>query len=171
MIPSSKLADQFGRKKVMLAGLLLFGSSSALCGLSNSLLFLISMRLIQGIGGAIMTPIVVPMAIDLFGRDKTQKVAGAVGAVTALAAAGGPPIGGLLIKYLNWQSIFFVNVPFALVSFILTIFFVNESYDKTISKSIDWFGMLFLSSTLFLLTFPLLLSEYHLGIFLPEGDI
>lgn len=156
MIPASKLADQFGRKKVMLIGLILFGTSSALCALSGSLFFLIAMRLFQGIGGAMITPIVVPMAIELFGRDKTQTVAGAVGAVTALAAAGGPPIGGLLLKYISWQAIFYVNVPFALISFILTIFFISESFDKTISKSIDWFGMLFLTATLFLLTFSLL---------------
>ncbi len=156
MIPASKLADQFGRKKVMLIGLVLFGGSSALCGLSGSLIFLIIMRLLQGIGGAIITPIVIPMALDLFGREKTQKVAGAVGAVTALAAAGGPPIGGLFIKYINWQSIFFVNVPFALISIILIVLFIKESYDKTVSKSIDWLGMFFLTMTLFLLTFALL---------------
>lgn len=161
MIPASKFADQFGRKKVLLIGLVLFGGSSALCGLSNSLLFLIIMRLIQGIGGAIITPIVVPMAIELFGTENTQKTAGAIGAITALAAAGGPPIGGLLIKYINWQSIFFVNVPFSLISVALTILFINESYDKTVSKSIDFPGMLFLMMTLFLLTFPLLKgSEY-----------
>lgn len=156
MIPASKLADQFGRKKVMVIGLILFGGSSALCGLSSSLYILIAMRLIQGIGGAIITPIVIPMALELWGRENTQTVAGVIGAVTALAAAGGPPIGGLLIKYINWQSIFFVNVPLALISFILTLLFVEESYDKTISKSIDWIGMIFLTSTLFLLTFSLL---------------
>lgn len=156
MISSSKLADQFGRKKVMLIGLVLFGGSSALCSLSKTLLFLISMRLIQGIGGAIITPIVLPMAIELFGVKNTQKVAGAVGAVTAIAAAGGPPIGGVLIKYINWQAIFFVNVPFALIAVILTLLFIRESYDKTVSKSIDWLGMVLLTVALFLLTFSLL---------------
>lgn len=156
MIPASKLADQFGRKKIMLIGLVLFGGSSALCGLSTSLLFLISMRLIQGMGGAIITPIVVPMALDLFGREKTQKVAGTIGAVTALAAAGGPPIGGLFIKYLNWQSIFFINVPFVILSILLTVLFINESYDRTLSKKIDILGILFLTAALFLLTFALL---------------
>ncbi len=156
MIPASKLADQFGRKKVMLFGLVLFGGSSALCGSAGSLFFLISMRLIQGIGGAIITPIVIPMAIELFGKEKTQTVAGMIGAITALAAAGGPPLGGILIKYINWQSIFYVNVPFAVLSFLLTLFFVGESYDDTVSKKIDWIGMLLLTSTLFLLTFALL---------------
>lgn len=140
----------------MLTGLVLFGVSSAMCGFSQSLIFLIFMRMIQGIGGAIITPIVIPMALKLFGTEKTQTVASAVGAATALAAAGGPPIGGLLIKYINWQSIFFVNVPLAAISLILTIFFVGESYDRTVSKSIDWLGMIFLTAALFLLTFSLL---------------
>lgn len=156
MIPASKLADQFGRKKIMLIGLVVFGGSSALCSLSKTLIFLITMRFIQGIGGAIITPIVVPMAIEVFGEKNTQKVAGAVGAVTAVAAAGGPPIGGVLIKYINWQSIFFVNVPFALIAVVLTLFFIKESYDKTVSKKIDWLGMVLLTSALFLLTFALL---------------
>lgn len=156
MITASKLADQFGRKKVMMVGLVLFGVSSALCGLSNSLIFLIVMRFIQGIGGAIITPIVVPMGLEIFGKEKTQVLAGAIGAVTALAAAGGPPIGGLLIEYINWQAIFFVNLPFALISLVLTALFIGESYDKTISKNIDWLGMLLLTGTLFLLAFALL---------------
>lgn len=159
MISASKIADQIGRKKVMIVGLLLFGVSSSMCGLSNSLIFLIIMRGIQGIGGAIITPIVVPIALDAFGKEKTTIVAGAIGAITALAAAGGPPIGGLLIEYVNWQSIFFINVPFALISIILTILFVRESYDHTASKKIDWMGMILLSATLFLLTFALLKGE------------
>ncbi len=156
MITASKLADQFGRKKVMLIGLALFGASSALCGLSNSLLTLIAMRFIQGIGGAIITPLVIPMALEVFPREKSQTVAGIIGAVTAAAAASGPPVGGLIIEYMNWQFIFFVNVPFAILSFILIACFMKETYDETTSKKIDWQGMLLLTATLFLLTFALL---------------
>ncbi|MDP4093564.1 MAG: DHA2 family efflux MFS transporter permease subunit [Bacillota bacterium] len=156
MISASKLADQFGRKKIMLIGLVLFGGSSALCSLSKTLLFLIAMRFIQGIGGAIITPIVVPMALEMFGTKNTQKVAGTVGAITAIAAAGGPPIGGVLLKYISWQAIFYVNIPFALIAFVLTVFFIKESYDKTLSRRIDWLGMTLLTVGLFLLTFSLL---------------
>lgn len=155
-ITASKLADQFGRKKIMIIGLVLFGMSSALCGLAQSLIFLIIMRFLQGIGAAIITPIVVPMGLDIFGKEKLQTVGGAIGGITALAAAAGPPIGGLIIEYINWQSIFYVNVPFALISFVLIALFVEESYDKTTSKSIDFIGMLLLSVTLFLITFALL---------------
>lgn len=78
MITASKLADQFGRKKTMLLGLTLFGASSALCGSSHSLIFLISMRFIQGTGGAIITPVVVPMEIEIFGNEKLHLVAAAI---------------------------------------------------------------------------------------------
>lgn len=156
MITASKLADQFGRKKVMLIGLALFGSASALCGLSDSLITLIIMRFIQGIGGAIITPLVIPMALEVFPREKSQTVAGIIGAVTAAAAASGPPVGGLIVQYMNWQFIFFVNVPFAIFSFILIACFMKETYDETTSKKIDWVGMLLLTATLFLLTFALL---------------
>lgn len=156
MITASKLADQFGRKKTMLAGLTLFGASSAMCGLSHSLLFLIVMRFIQGIGGAIVTPVVLPMGIELFGKEKTRIISGITGAFVAIAAAGGPTLGGVLIEYINWQSVFFINVPFCIIAFILILVCTEESYDNTVSKNIDWAGMLLLSAALFLITFSLL---------------
>lgn len=156
MITASKLADQFGRKKLMIIGLLIFGTSSALCSMSNSLLFLIVMRFIQGIGGAILTPIAIPMGIEIFGKEKMQVVVGASGAVVAFAAASGPPIGGILIKYINWQSVFFVNVPLVIIALVIILFFTEESYDNTVSKSIDWIGMIMLTISLFCLTFTLL---------------
>lgn len=156
MITASKLADQFGRKKLMIIGLLIFGITSVLCGMSSSLLFLIVMRFIQGIGGAILTPIAIPMGVEIFGKEKMQIVVGASGAVVAFAAASGPPIGGILIKYINWQSVFFVNVPLAIIALVLILVFVDESYDNTVSKSIDWIGMIMLTVSLFCLTFALL---------------
>ncbi|KOF55661.1 MFS transporter [Clostridium sp. DMHC 10] len=156
MITASKLADQFGRKKLMVIGLLIFGISSVLCGFSNSLLFLIVMRFIQGIGGAIITPIVLPMGIEIFGKEKMQIVVGASGAVVGLAAASGPPVGGILIKYANWQSVFFVNVPLTVIALILIMVFAEESYDNTVSKNIDWVGMIMITVSLFCLTFALL---------------
>ncbi|OOL95573.1 MFS transporter [Clostridium acetobutylicum] len=156
MITAAKFADQFGRKKLMIIGILIFGVSSALCGISNSLLFLIIMRFVQGIGGAIITPIALQMGIEIFGKERMNIVVGASGAVVGLAAASGPPLGGVLIKYINWQSVFFVNVPFAIAALILIVICVNESYDNTVSKDIDWFGVMTLTISLFCLIFALL---------------
>ena len=136
MITGSKLADQFGRKKLMLIGIFLFGVTSALCSFSNSLIILIVMRFIQGIGGAILTPIVLPMGLEIFGKEKRQTVVGAAGAIVAMAAASGPPLGGLLIEYINWRAVFFVNIPFCIICFILVLIFITESYDDTVSKKL-----------------------------------
>jgi Arabinose efflux permease len=138
MIPASKVADLFGRKKVMIFGLILFGGSSFLCGLSHSLMLLIGLSLCMGIGGACITPLVMPMGIEIFGKEKLGTISAAVGAITALAAAGGPPIGGLLIKYVSWQSIYFVNIPFVVICLLLTILFIHESYDNTVFKSMEY---------------------------------
>lgn len=156
MITMSKLADQFGRKKMLIIGLIVFGLSSALCGLSKSLIFLIIVRFTQGIGAAIITPVGLPMGLEILGKEKRQFVVAVAGAIISVAAASGPPLGGVLVQYLNWQSIFFVNVPLCLISVILTILFVKESYDNTSSKSIDLLGMTLLTISLFSLTFALL---------------
>lgn len=75
MITASKIADRFGRKKIMLLGLLLFGGFSAACMTATSLSMLITFRFFQGLGGAIITPIVLPMGIEVFGKEKINRVA------------------------------------------------------------------------------------------------
>lgn len=156
MITASKIADQFGRKKLLIIGLSIFGLSSFLCAMANSLLFLIIIRFVQGIGAAIITPIGLPMGLEILGKEKRQFVVAVAGAIISVAAASGPPLGGALVQYWGWQSIFYVNVPLCLIAIVLTGFFVRESYDTTSSKSIDWLGMLLLTVSLFLLTFALL---------------
>lgn len=156
MITASKTADQFGRKKLMLLGLFLFGLSSFLCVFANSLLFLIALRFVQGIGAAIITPIGLPMGLEILGKERRQLVVGTAGAIISVAAASGPPLGGLLVQLWGWQSIFLVNVPFCAIAGVLTVFFVEESYDTTVSKSIDWAGILLLTVSLFSLNFALL---------------
>ncbi|MCH3973992.1 MAG: DHA2 family efflux MFS transporter permease subunit [Bifidobacterium tibiigranuli] len=156
IIPMARIADQFGRKKVLTVGFVLFGAGSALCGAAGSLPFLIAMRALQSIGGAIVLPLAVPMGLAMFGMKRMQAISGVVGATTAVAAAGGPAIGGLLIQWFGWRSIFYVNVPFVLLAVVLCILCVDESYDDTASKRVDVLGMAFLAATLFLLTFALL---------------
>ncbi|GAF39846.1 hypothetical protein JCM14202_1723 [Agrilactobacillus composti DSM 18527 = JCM 14202] len=162
IIPASKFGDQFGRKKLMALGLIIFGIGSALCGFSKTLPILIGMRFFQGIGGAIVTPIMIPLSVSLFGRKDANQAVGIIGAVTAVAAAAGPPIGGVILKFLSWQWIFFVNVPIVLLTFVLLLFCFKESFDPTISKKIDFSGLIFLTLCLSQLTF-LLVKGYDLG--------
>lgn len=162
IIPASKFGDQFGRKKVMGIGLIIFGLGSLMCGLSTTLPILIVMRFFQGIGGAIVTPIMIPLSVELFGRKQANQVVGIIGAVTAVAAAAGPPIGGLLLKFLSWKWIFFVNIPIVVFTFILLLLCFEESVDPTISKKVDFGGLLFLTLGLSQLTF-LLVKGYDMG--------
>ena len=156
IIPVSKLADVYGRKLVMLIGVVIFGTFSFACMTADSLFLLIIFRLLQGIGGAILTPIVLPMGIELFGKENTSRITAIMGAFSALAAAGGPVIGGLIIHWTTYHWIFGINVPIAIFAFLMILVGTKESYDLTITKNIDWLGMIFLTCTLGGLTFGLL---------------
>jgi len=156
IIPASKLADIYGRKLVMLIGVVIFGTFSFACMMADSLFLLIIFRLLQGIGGAILTPIVLPMGIELFGKENTSRITAIMGAFSALAAAGGPVIGGLIIHWTTYHWIFGINVPIAIFAFLMILVGTKESYDLTITKNIDWLGMIFLTCTLGGLTFGLL---------------
>lgn len=156
MITASKIADRFDRKKIMLLGLLLFGGFSAACMTATSLSMLITFRFFQGLGGAIITPIVLPMGIEVFGKEKINRVASVVGAVTALAAAGGPPIGGIILQVASWRWIFGINVPLAILAFVLIAVCAKESYDESLAGGIDFPGLVFLTAALGGVTFGLL---------------
>lgn len=156
MITASKIADRYGRKKIMLLGLALFGGFSAACMTAPSLPVLITFRFFQGLGGAIITPIVLPMGIEVYGKEKINQVAALVGAVTALAAAGGPPIGGIILQIASWRWIFGINIPLAILAFLLVTMCAKESYDESLAGRIDLPGLLLLTAALGGVTFGLL---------------
>lgn len=156
MITGSKIADRYGRKKVMLLGLALFGGFSTACMLATSLPELIAFRFFQGLGGAIITPIVLPMGIEIFGKENMSKVVSIVGAVTALAAAGGPPIGGMIIEYVSWRWVFGINIPLTIIAFLIIAIWIRESYDESLAGRIDLPGTILLTLGLGGLTFGLL---------------
>ncbi|WP_225417969.1 MFS transporter [Levilactobacillus huananensis] len=162
IIPAAKFGDQFGRKKIMLLGLGLFGIGSLLCGLSENLIFLIAVRFMQGIGGAIVTPIMIPLSVSLFGRKKATDAVGTIGAVTAVAAAAGPPIGGLVLQYFTWKYIFFINLPIVILTFILITTCFDESYDTTVSKKVDELGLVLFLAGIAQLTY-VLIKGYDMG--------
>lgn len=156
LIIGSKIADQFGRKKILIIGLFIFGLSSLLCGVGNSFAFLIIMRFFQGIGASIITPVVLPIGLEIFGKEKRGFVIAVSGGITALAAAVGPPLGGIILQYLNWKYIFYVNVPMSIIAIVFAVISLNESYDNTVSKKVDVLGAILLMISIFCLVFPLL---------------
>lgn len=153
LINFSKLADIYGRKKLFLIGLIIFGVSSILCGLSTSLTMIIIFRAVQGVGAAILTPLAIPLGIEVFGREALGKLAVIVGMIISISAAAGPVVGGILNEAFGFKSIFYVNLPFVLIAIILGSGYLIECYDRTIEKKIDMVGTILLAYGLLTLTF------------------
>ncbi|MDD9150621.1 MFS transporter [Sporolactobacillus sp. CQH2019] len=156
LLSAARLADQFGRKRVFLLGIILFTVSSLLCGFSSDIGWLIGFRLLQGAGAAVLVPVSIPILLSLFRKERQTLIIAIWGACSALASACGPVIGGLLANYGSWHDVFFVNIPFGFLAFVLTVFFVRESYNPSARRKIDWPGMLVLSAAIASLTFYLI---------------
>jgi EmrB/QacA subfamily drug resistance transporter len=113
---NGKLADVYGRKPVMLAGIFFFLAGSVASGLSATMTQLIVFRALQGIGAGAMQPISLTIVGDLYRPEERAKIQGVFGAVWGLAGMIGPLLGGLIVRVLSWRWVFFVNVPFGLLS-------------------------------------------------------
>lgn len=156
IITASRVADQFGRKKIFIIGVTVFTLASVMCGLSNSLNLLIFFRVVQGLAGAIIVPVTVPMALELFSSKRHGTLMGVWAAISGLAAASGPALGGILTENFKWQWIFYVNIPVGIVTIILSIILVKESFDPTAGKRIDFGGTAAISIAMFSLTYALI---------------
>ncbi len=118
LVPAGRIADRVGRKRVFIAGLLLFSAASALCALAPSVPFLVGARVLQAAGGAMMLPTTLGLILPAFPPAQRPLAIGIWSAVGGVAAALGPPIGGLLVQ-LDWRWIFVVNVPIGIVTAIV----------------------------------------------------
>lgn len=111
-----KFADLYGRKPVMVFGIIVFLLGSVLCGIAWSMPVLIVARAIQGIGGGAVQPISMTMLGDLYTLEERARVQGYITSVWAMASLVGPALGGLFAEYLSWRWIFFINLPFGLLA-------------------------------------------------------
>jgi EmrB/QacA subfamily drug resistance transporter len=121
-------------------GLILFSIGSVLCGLAPSTPFLVAARIIQALGGAQLTPASIALVLPEFPAEKRTVAIGIWGAVGGLAAAAGPTFGGLLVDWLNWRALFFINVPFCVFTIIVGNRLLHESKDPNATKSVDMIG-------------------------------
>src|ERR1700761_202057 len=111
-IPASGwLGDRVGGRRALLGAIALFTLASGLCGLSVSLGELVAFRLLQGMGGAVMTPVGLAMLFRVYPPGERVRVSSILAMVTALAPALGPILGGVFTTYSSWRLVFFVNVP------------------------------------------------------------
>ncbi len=112
---TGQLGDRFGRRLV-LGGLIYFGLVSFLAALSSSLLVLLFARVQQAIAGSILVTNGIPLAFEIVPENRRGKDLGMVNAVLVLAAAAGPPLGGLLVSLASWRTIFWVNIPIVIAA-------------------------------------------------------
>jgi EmrB/QacA subfamily drug resistance transporter len=158
LLTGGSLADMYGRRVLYLIGLVVFTGASALCGFATSTLMLQLSRGLQGVGAAIIFAVSLALLANAF-RGKDRGVAfGVWGAVTGLAVALGPLIGGALTSGLSWRWIFFVNVPVGIAAVVLTAGRVAESRAPRASGP-DWAGFVIFTAALASLVYGLIESN------------
>jgi EmrB/QacA subfamily drug resistance transporter len=158
LLTAGSLADMYGRRLLYLVGLVVFTCASLVCGFATSTLMLQLSRALQGLGGAVMFAVSLALLADAF-RGKDRGVAfGAWGAVTGLAVAIGPLLGGLLTSGLSWRWIFFVNAPFGVAAVVITVLKVAESRSPRASRP-DWLGFALFTVALSSLVYGLIESS------------
>ncbi|WP_429493956.1 MDR family MFS transporter [Paraburkholderia sp. RAU6.4a] len=121
-----KLADLYGRKPTVLAGIAVFLIGSFLCGIAHSMPEMIAYRLIQGIGAGAIQPVAITIIGDLFPGHERGKVQGYLASVWAISAVLGPVLGGLIIRDLSWAWIFWINIPIGIVAALGFWLFLHE---------------------------------------------
>jgi EmrB/QacA subfamily drug resistance transporter len=159
LIISGSFGDLLGRKRIFIAGIATFGIASLAAGLSQTPNELIAARVVQGVAAAAMIPQLLGTFRTIFDSEERGKVFGAYGAVLGFAAAIGLVLGGVLTEAdlfgWGWRTVFFVNVPVAVVSLIATIQVVPESSDPEAGRP-DLFGAGVLAAAIVAIAYPLL---------------
>ena len=128
LLTGAALGDRFGRKRLFVIGLAIFTAGSAVAALSSTVEILIVARAIQGLGGAILTPLSLTILSAAVPKERRAVALGAWGGIAGLAIAIGPLVGGAIAEGLAWQWIFWVNVPIGLIAIPLAILRLDETY-------------------------------------------
>ena len=154
LLLGGRLADLLGRRRLFIAGLALFATSSLLCGLAWSEASLIGFRAIQGLGGALLAPAALSLLMTTFAEGRERNLAlGIYGAASGSGAAAGVLLGGILTSYLSWSWIFFINVPVGLAAIALTPALLRESRADLAHRHFDFPGAVSITTGLMLLVY------------------
>jgi EmrB/QacA subfamily drug resistance transporter len=181
LLTGAALGDRFGRRRMFALGLAIFTVASAAAALAPSTDALIAARAIQGIGGAIVTPLTLTILSDAFPKEKRGLALGAWSGIAGLAVASGPLVGGAVVDGISWQWIFWLNVPIGILLVPLAYAFLRETYGP--AGGLDLPGLALVSAGLFGLvwglvngngdgwTSPQIVASLALGAILTAGFV
>ncbi|MGP4028722.1 DHA2 family efflux MFS transporter permease subunit [Actinomadura sp. 3N407] len=159
-----KLTDVYGRRRMFVAGLIVFTIASLAAGLAPSMEFLVGARVVQGVGAAIIEPAIIALIKATFPADRLGLAFGVEGLAAGLAGAGGPILGGLLATAFSWRYIFFINLPIGVIAIVAAYVLISESRDENADRRLDLGGVLLSGAGLFALVFGIVQgSEYGWG--------
>jgi len=156
LLTGGKLADRYGRRRVFLIGLTTFTFSSLACGLAGSAGLLIGARAVQGVGAALMMPATLSIISAVFPARERGAAIGIWAGVSAMALAIGPLIGGVLTEKVNWNWIFYINVPVGILGIVAAFVLVPESRDMSAVQRLDLPGLITSAIAVFALTYALI---------------
>src|SRR2546430_4532631 len=160
LITSGRLGDLYGPKQLFLVGLVIFTLASVACGFAQNPTQLIIFRVVQGLGGALLTPQTPSVLTVIFPADKRGAAFGIWGATAGIATVAGPVVGGWLVTDFGWRWIFFVNVPVGIVALVgAAIVMPNLKLNRR--HRLDWVGTLLATAGLFLITYGLIEGQPH----------
>jgi EmrB/QacA subfamily drug resistance transporter len=163
-IPASGwMADRFGTRRVFSAAIALFTLGSALCGLSHSIPALVTCRIIQGMGGAMMVPVGRLTLVRAFPREELVAAMSFVAIPTLVGPLIGPALGGLIISVARWEDIFFINIPIGLVGLAMVWMYLPDFRGDNVPP-LDRLGLVWFGSGIALLSWTLeVFGEHHAG--------
>ena len=153
LITGAVLGDRFGRRRLYALGLGLFAVASAACALAPDANWLIAGRAFQGVGAALLAPLSLTLVASAFPAEKRGAAIGAFSAITGIAVAAGPTLGGAIINGFAWEWIFWLNVPIGLVAIPLVLTRMQEGFGT--ANRIDLPGLLLVSSGAFAIVWGL----------------
>ena len=142
MVTGGRLADIFGRRRIIVCGLVLFGVLSAVCGAAPDANWLIAARVVHGVGAALIFPVAIAVVSSTFSGARQSRAIGIVLGFAAIGTALGPFVGGAFSQYWSWRGVFFINIPFCIAAIVLMLRYVRESLEAGADRRVDVPGML-----------------------------
>ncbi|MFJ8631105.1 MFS transporter [Streptomyces sp. NPDC093568] len=156
LITAGKLGDRFGHRQTFLIGVIGFAAASGAIGLSSSIAAVVTFRVFQGLFGALLMPAALGLLRATFPAEKLNMAIGIWGMVIGASTAGGPILGGVLVEHVNWQSVFFINVPVGIVAVVLGVMILLDHRAENAPRSFDLLGIALLSAAMFCLVWALI---------------